>query len=78
MSLSDLMFEPNEYAEAVEWYRLSRMDPKVHLNEDLAEKLLAIAEFGITEYREALELADELGRHHFEEQVTAGELDGEA
>lgn len=77
MGLSDLIFEPNEYAQAVEWYRLTRMDPKVHLNDDLAEKLLTIAEFGISEYREALNLADEMGMHHFEEQVTAGELDDE-
>lgn len=77
MSLSDLMYEPNEYAMAVEWYRMTRLDPKKHLNDIEAEKLLAIAQFGVEEMQSALDLADEMGQHYFEEQVTAGELDTE-
>ncbi len=71
-TLADLIYEPNEYAEAVEWYRLTRLDPKRHLNDELADKLLAIAGFGVQELREALDLADELGQHWREQEIVAG------
>ncbi len=66
MSLADLIHEPSEYAVAIEVYRLSRLNPKKHLNDDLAEKVLAIAEFGVQELRETISLADELDRHYGE------------
>lgn len=76
MSLADLIYEPNEYAQAVEWYRMSRMDPMVHLNDELASQLLAIAEFGLREFRSALDLADEMERDWRENAIIEGVIEG--